>query len=194
MEKTTPLQERVVQAAVKLFAGRGFHGTSIRAIACAAGVSIGAIYHHYRSKEEVFLAILRREYERRRTVVEELKAQGMAPKELVRCVASVHFELLDRHQDSVKLLAQTLPTEHPRLQARLRALEEEYAGYVAELLREGMLAAQIRQCHALTAAHALLGMAKAVTARALEDDAVGHDLRVRGPEELAEFAWRALCP
>ncbi len=183
-----------MQAAVKLFAGRGFDGTSIRAIARAAGVSIGAIYHHYRSKEEVFLAILRREYERRRTVVEELRAQGMAPKDLVRCVASVHFELLNRHQDSVKLLAQTLPTGHPRLRARLRALEEEYAGYVAGLLREGMQVGQVRPCHALTAAHALLGIAKAVTARALGDDGVGEDLRARGPEELAEFAWRALCP
>ncbi len=183
-----------MQAAVKLFAGRGFHGTSIRAIARAAGVSIGAIYHHYRSKDEVFLAILRREYERRRTVVEELRTQGMAPRELIRCVAGVHFEFLERHQDSVKLLAQTLPTEHPRLYSQLRTLEEEFAGYVADLLREGMQIGQVRSCHALTAAYALLGMAKTVTARALEEDAVGQDLRVRGPEELAEFAWRALCP
>ncbi len=188
------LPERIVRAAVKLFAGKGFHGTSMRAIAGAAGVSIGAIYHHFSSKDDVFLAILRQEYERRRVAVEELRAQGLPPREMVQRVARLHFELLGRHQDSVKILSHTLPREHPRLHRQLQALEEEFAGHVARLLEEGMRAGEIRECHAWTAAHALLGMARAVTARALGDDKLATELRQRGPEELAELAWRGLRP
>ncbi|MFO8034447.1 MAG: TetR/AcrR family transcriptional regulator [Candidatus Bipolaricaulota bacterium] len=189
-----PLSEQIVQAAVKLFAGRGFHGTSMRAIAHAAGVSIGAIYHHFPSKDDVFLAILREEYERRRVAIEELKAQGLPPRDMVRRVAKLHFELLHRRRDSVRLLSQTLPREHPRLRGQLEALEEEFAGHVARLLEEGMEAGQVRKCDAWTAAYALLGMAKAVTARALGGDKKAEELRCRGPEELAELAWRALRP
>ncbi len=193
MHMVKSLPERIVQAAVKLFAGKGFHGTSMRAIADAAGVSIGAIYHHFSSKDDVFLAILRQEYERRRAAIEELRAQGLAPREMVQRVARLHFELLDLHQDSVRILSQTLPQEHPRLQRQLQALEEEFSGHVARLLEEGMQAGEVRECHAWTAAYALLGMAKAVTARALGDDKRAEELRQKGPEELAELAWRALC-
>ncbi len=166
----------------------------MRAIASAAGVSIGAIYHHFRSKDEVFLAILREEYERRRRAVEELKVKGVAPREMVRRVAKLHFELLDLHRDSVRILSQPLPREHPRLRGQLEALEEEFAGHVAGLLEEGMEAGEVRGCHAWTAAYALLGMAKAVTARALGADETAQALRREGPEELAELAWRALRP
>jgi len=188
------LPERIVEAAVKLFAGRGFHRTSMRAIAAAAGVSIGAIYHHFPSKDDVFLAILREEYERRRTAIEQLKEEGLAPKEMIQRVAALHFDLLDRRQDSVRLLSQTLPGEHPRLRTQLERLEEEFAGHVARLLEEGMEREQVRGCHAWTAAYALLGMVMTVTARALAGDQRAEELRRRGPGELAELAWRGLSP
>ncbi len=188
------LSERIVEAAVKLFAGRGFHGTSMRAIAGAAGVSIGAIYHHFPSKDAVFLAILREEYERRREAIEELKSFGLPPQEMVRRIAQLHFELLERRRDSVRLLSQMLPREHPRLRRELEDLEEEFAGHVAHLLEEGMEEGEVRQCHSWIAAYALLGMAKAVTARALAGDERAQELHRYGPGELAELAWRALRP
>lgn len=188
------LPERIVQAAVKLFASKGFHGTSMRALAEKAGVSIGAIYHHFASKDDVFLAILRAEYERRRIALEELKASGVPPREMVRRLTQLHFRLLEEERDSVRLLSQMLPRERPRLKWQLDALEEEFAGHVAGLLEEGMAAGEVRRCHAWTAAHALLGMTRSVTARALAADARAQELREKGPEELAELAWRAVRP
>ncbi len=53
-EATTSL---LVREARKLFAERGFAGTSIEDIATAAGVTRGALYHHFPSKEAVFEAV-----------------------------------------------------------------------------------------------------------------------------------------
>ena len=53
-EATTSL---LVREARKLFATRGFAGTSIEDIASAAGVTRGALYHHFPSKEAVFEAV-----------------------------------------------------------------------------------------------------------------------------------------
>jgi AcrR family transcriptional regulator len=48
---------RLLDAALQSFATRGFHGTSTRDIAEAAGMSPAAVYVHYRTKEELLFAL-----------------------------------------------------------------------------------------------------------------------------------------
>lgn len=52
--------ERILEAASALFTSRGFHGTSTRDIAAAAGVSLGNIYNYFGTKEEIFVSLLER--------------------------------------------------------------------------------------------------------------------------------------
>jgi AcrR family transcriptional regulator len=64
----------VLTAARKLFAEAGYAATSLDAIAAAAGLTKGAIYHHFSSKREVFRAVY--EQERRRLSEIEGAAYG----------------------------------------------------------------------------------------------------------------------
>lgn len=50
-------RRRLMDAAVEAFAAMGFHGTTTRDIAAAAGMSPAALYVHYRSKEELLYQI-----------------------------------------------------------------------------------------------------------------------------------------
>lgn len=49
---------KLLECAHRLFLQRGFHGTSMREMAEAAGIAVGGIYNHYRNKEEIFAAVL----------------------------------------------------------------------------------------------------------------------------------------
>ncbi len=51
-------QRRIMAAALKLFTKQGFHGTNIREIAAKVGVSTGAIYTYYSSKEAIFASLV----------------------------------------------------------------------------------------------------------------------------------------
>jgi AcrR family transcriptional regulator len=51
-------RDRLLEVAFDLFVRNGFHGTSMRQIADAAGLAVGGIYNHFGSKEEVFAAVL----------------------------------------------------------------------------------------------------------------------------------------
>ncbi len=51
-------RERVLKAALGVFLKRGYNGANLRQIASAARVSMGGIYHHFDSKEEIFRALL----------------------------------------------------------------------------------------------------------------------------------------
>lgn len=50
--------DKILAAALDLFVSRGFEGTTVDAIAEAAGVTKGAIYFHFETKDDVLLALL----------------------------------------------------------------------------------------------------------------------------------------
>ncbi len=56
--KQTNTKQLILSAALDLFSQHGYNGASIRQIARAVGIRESAIYNHYKSKEEIFLAIL----------------------------------------------------------------------------------------------------------------------------------------
>src|SRR5919197_649187 len=59
-ERREETREEVLAAAGRVFAKRGFHGTSLEAIAEEAGFSRGAVYYNFADKEELFLELLDR--------------------------------------------------------------------------------------------------------------------------------------
>ena len=59
-ERREETREEVLAAASRVFAKRGFHGSSLEAIAEEAGFSRGAVYYNFADKEELFLELLDR--------------------------------------------------------------------------------------------------------------------------------------
>lgn len=53
-----PALPPILEAALECFLEHGYHGTSIRAIAAGAGLSVAGLYHHYSSKQELLVAIV----------------------------------------------------------------------------------------------------------------------------------------
>jgi AcrR family transcriptional regulator len=60
--RRTPAQTRVLTAAMDLFADHGVSGTSLQMIADRMGVSKAAVYHQFRTKDEIVLAVAEREF------------------------------------------------------------------------------------------------------------------------------------
>ena len=56
-------REEIFEAAVSLFNRNGYHDTSIDDIAHAAGISKGGIYHHFKSKKELFIELFHEKIE-----------------------------------------------------------------------------------------------------------------------------------
>jgi AcrR family transcriptional regulator len=71
-ERREETREQVLAAAGRVFAKRGFHGTSLEAIAEEAGFSRGAVYYNFADKEELFLELLDRRCAERAQDLREL--------------------------------------------------------------------------------------------------------------------------
>ncbi|MEW6403067.1 MAG: TetR/AcrR family transcriptional regulator [Chloroflexota bacterium] len=57
-QRSEETRSRILEASVKLFSDRGYKSASVDEICAEAGVSKGAFYHHFESKQALFLALL----------------------------------------------------------------------------------------------------------------------------------------
>ena len=73
--RRTAAQERIIAAALELFAQHGVSGTSLQMIADEIGVSKAAVYHQYPTKNEIVLAVAESEFAKLEAAVEAAEAQ-----------------------------------------------------------------------------------------------------------------------
>ncbi len=62
-------QDKVLEEAINEFANKGYAGTNINIIAANAGISIGAMYSYFSSKEDLFLTSVSRQFEVLNTIL-----------------------------------------------------------------------------------------------------------------------------
>ena len=87
---TTGTDTAILTAAAALIARRGYHGTSTRAIARAVGLQTASLYHHFGSKQELLVLIMRQAMrDLTGTVTAAVDAAGDAPRaQLVAAIRS----------------------------------------------------------------------------------------------------------
>ena len=57
-QRSEETRSRILEAAIKLFSNHGYNKASVDDICKEAGISKGAFYHHFKSKQALFLALL----------------------------------------------------------------------------------------------------------------------------------------
>ncbi len=92
-ERRETTTAQLVGAARELFASDGYAATSLDAIVAAAGLTKGALYHHFRNKEQLFLEVydqLEEELSARSTAA---AASGTDPVDALRCGFAAFLDL-----------------------------------------------------------------------------------------------------
>lgn len=57
-QRSEETRTKILESAIKLFSNSGYNKASVDDICAEAGISKGAFYHHFKSKQELFLALL----------------------------------------------------------------------------------------------------------------------------------------
>ncbi|WP_174734755.1 TetR/AcrR family transcriptional regulator [Mesobacillus harenae] len=98
-------RNQMIKGAVNLFKEKGFHRTTTREIARAAGFSIGTLYEYIRTKEDVLYLVCDSIYDQvRERVQKELPNQGTL--ESLKLAIAYYFRVMDEMQDEVLVMYQ----------------------------------------------------------------------------------------
>jgi len=149
MRKSNPTQnsemanteERILKEAMRLFLERGYHGTSIDDITQAAGLTKGAFYWHFKSKENLLKRIIH-EYEVRFLngliqKVEEVKG-GAIEKFEKYFHYNAAFAYYNRELCiSFDTLAAELVGAHHPIEYEIRRIYKKYQKFLSQLIDQG---------------------------------------------------------
>jgi AcrR family transcriptional regulator len=111
-------QARILDAAIALFAARGYDGTSIASIAEQAGVSRSAVFWHFSDKESLFQEAFRRMLV---PFAEQFKASVDAqhPSDRMFELFEVYEEFVAQHREEIEPIVRWI-LESPAVRASLR--------------------------------------------------------------------------
>jgi AcrR family transcriptional regulator len=139
MPRSAGVKTKVERAAVDLFAANGFDGVSVADIAAAAGVSQGALYRHYRSKEELGWALFSAAYLRTGEELDRIRS-GEAEFDAAVTAMIAHFCAL--YDEDPALFRFMLITQHgflPRIPSGSRTPVDAVADLVGDAVAKNRL-------------------------------------------------------
>jgi AcrR family transcriptional regulator len=145
---TAPVQERLLAAATRLFAERGFAPTSVQEIVERAGVTKGAMYHYYGSKDELLQQIYAQLLSLQAARLEEIAALDLPVRDRLRRAATDVVVSTLEHLDEAVVVFQSLhmlPAERrAEIRADRRRYHERFRGLIEEGQRDGVLRKDVR--------------------------------------------------
>jgi len=125
---------QIVDAAVQLFINQGFHKTTTRQIARAAGLSIGSLYEYVASKEDILYLVcdaIHAEVER--GVSEAMERAAGGQKSLAEAIRE-YFLVCNRMSDHILLIYQETQSLPPQWRKKVLENEVRITGIFMEVL------------------------------------------------------------
>ncbi|MEU4366101.1 TetR family transcriptional regulator [Micromonospora chersina] len=149
---------RLLEAAVTAFAERGFHGTTTRDIAAAAGLSPAALYVHHKSKEELLYLISRSGHEHVLRLVREAVASSTDPAAALRRVVHDFVVTHARDHTTTRVVNYELAALSPAHLAEIREIRHHIEQAIRQLVEAGVSAGVFETPDPRMAAAALLSL------------------------------------
>jgi AcrR family transcriptional regulator len=137
-------REHLLAVAVREFSRKGFARTSVRDIAQAAGIQPGSLYHHFASKDDLFVAAHSAGMREVTRLVEAATARSHDPWERLEIAFTVHIRHLISGNDlTVWTGASLFLFESPEMQRQLRAERDRFEAVYRRLIADLPLPAGI---------------------------------------------------
>jgi len=139
-------RNRILEAATDEFSERGLGGARVDSIARAAGVNKRMLYHYFGNKEDLFLAVLERAYEKIRGQESALRLENLPPVEAMRRLVRFTFNYFVENQYFVALLnSENLHrARHIRRSPRVTSINSPVIGILERVLKRGRRAGVFR--------------------------------------------------
>jgi len=185
---STQIKEKIFRAAQKLFVEKGYHNTSIPDIVQGAGVSTGAIYHHYASKEELAREIHKTAVEQYLRKYDEEVRSKESTYDKIRAYTGLMFRWTEQDPVMVQYLLYGRPKEI--LDRCLSICSEEGLQGAMEIIDLGTVRGEIKPMNKFLATATISG----ILIRMIElrfDGFIEHPL-VEFVEAAANNIWLAV--
>jgi TetR/AcrR family transcriptional regulator, fatty acid metabolism regulator protein len=145
-DRTTAAEDKrrlLLDAAVRVFARKGYHACRVGDIAKEAGVAYGLLYHYFSSKEEVLATIFRETWSQLIETTRSIEATGDPASDQIRKLAEVILRTWRRNPDLVRVLVREV-ARSPHLQHEIEEIGHGVDA-VERIIRHGQDTGEFRR-------------------------------------------------
>ena len=128
-------KKAILNAAISLFAERGFHATPTSALAKTAGVAEGLIFHYFKNKEGIFIHILDKMMDAYLEGIQANVKKASSGLEAIERVINFHLSFSDERSQEFLVLIRDLPFEIMNQDSDARQMIVNHFARVSALLR-----------------------------------------------------------
>jgi len=133
-----PRRAQIIEVAAELFDKRGYHETSMQAIADRTEIRKPSLYHYFRSKDEILVEL----HETLMAVVisrhlSRLEAGGLGPRAELRAMMRDVIGLMDSHPGYLRIFFESYRELPPAARTSVAAQRSRYQQMVADVISAG---------------------------------------------------------
>jgi AcrR family transcriptional regulator len=152
--------EFILRNAARIFAGKGYHSTTMRDISRETQVSLAGLYHYCRSKEELLFLIQDNCFGHVLERLQERLQETTEPIEKLRLVIENHLSFFAANMAEMKVLSHEADSLAGEMHAHVSGKKQQYTQLVRQILSEAQQAQgdEGQKIDLTVATYALFGM------------------------------------
>jgi AcrR family transcriptional regulator len=152
-----PRSEMILDEAAKLFAAKGYDGTSVQDIATAVGITKASLYHFFKDKSEIHSTVVTLSVVRLNDLVQEKLATCRTASDKVEGFARAHAQHIS--ENTALYFASALgynELTNPEVKAQVQRMRDGYEATLRRIIREGIQTGEFRDLDVKVAARAVI--------------------------------------
>jgi TetR/AcrR family fatty acid metabolism transcriptional regulator len=138
-------RERILDAAVRVFARKGFYATRVSEVAKAAGVADGTIYLYFKSKDALLVSLFEHRVERLLSFLSNALPEAATASEKLKRIIELQLGLLEGERDLAEVVTVILRQSTKLMKEYAAPKFTAYLDAIAGVIAEGQEAGELRR-------------------------------------------------
>ena len=152
------VRDKVLAAAVQLFAEYGYHAATMRDIARIAGIQAASIYYHYASKQALLVEIMETHMRQLNANLEHIVSKQDTVYQRLYEAISNHIRLHTTYKSEFFIIDTEIRALVEENRGKVLAMRDQYEDLIQRLLQEGMDQGVLRQTDVKISSYAIIAM------------------------------------
>src|SRR5690625_62800 len=138
MKKNRPKYKQIIDAAVKVIAENGYHGSQVSKIAKQAGVADGTIYLYFKNKDDILVSVFQEKMGQFiEKISERINTEKRADDKLFKLI-ELHFLQLEKDRDLAVVTQLELRQSNIELRTQINQVLKSYLTVLDGVIEEGI--------------------------------------------------------
>lgn len=144
MIRSTERKNQIINAAIKVFANKGFYNSTVADVARVAGIADGTIYLYFKGKDDLLISLFESKMEQILERFTTTLKTGLSAKEKLRRFIQLHFQMIEEDQNLAEVFQVELRQSSKFLKDYHNQKFIDFLNIIGQILREGQQSGEFR--------------------------------------------------